>query len=138
MILIWIILLIALVIGILFIIFSGTFYVRKEHVAIFEKLYKYHRTHKHGLHMMTPFITHCVGRYPSTIQRVKFTFKTYDIYLTYQIEDFKAYHYNGHNFKEYLLDNLPNIEEKDIEDYIKKIAISYGLNVQDIKIKNKD
>lgn len=138
MILILIVVSCAIFIGLLFIIFSGTFYIKKDQVGVFEKLYKFYVVRNHGLHMMAPFITRCVGRYPSSIQRIKFSLEKYDVYIVYQIEDFKSYHYNGHNFKEYLLENLKSIEEKDIEDYIKKEAIPYGIQIQEIKIKNKD
>ncbi len=129
--------LIAVIVGILLIILSGLFYVKKDHVCVFEKLYSFHKVKGHGLYMMMPFFVRRVGNYSSLIERLKFPLKQYDVFLEYQIEDFKVYHYAGHNFKEVLSENLPLKSKEESESYIKETALIYGIKIQNIILKDK-
>ena len=121
--LIFIVILIAFFIGVFLILFSGVFYVKKK-------------VKGHGLYFMTPFFVRRVGLYPADIQRTRFTIKPFDVFLTYQISDAQKYHYQGHNFKEYVMENLKNVEKDAIPEWIKQTTENYGITLLDLKIKD--
>lgn len=120
---------ISFVIGTVLLLLSGLFIVKENECAVFEKLYQYKCHKEKGIYFFTPFFTKRVGVYKVDKQHLKVNIKNYSIYIIYQIEDVKKYHYSNIDFKEKVYENLKNNENDNYIDIINSLANDIGIKI---------
>lgn len=134
--LILLIIFITFIIAIVLFILSGFFRVKKNYVAIFEKMYAFYDVKEQGMYFFTPFIVRRVGYYQKEIQYIRINLLNDDVYIKYQVEDFKMFHYQGHNFNQVIVDELKKVSN-DISQVVYDVSQKYGIKIIDLKIINK-
>lgn len=129
-------LIICVIVGIILFLLSGVFYVKEGKVAVFEKLYKFYAYKGKGLYFFTPFLVRRVGYYSSTVERNKIKLKSSTVFITYKISDFFKYHYEGHCFKETLVEKIKEAEniEQNYQDITFSLASRFGVEIIDFRI----
>lgn len=90
-----IILIIVIILGIILFILTGYIIVKKEHIAIIEKNGQFVGIYKKGWHYFTPLIYRRVGMYKLGEIRQKIIIDRETYYLTYTIENYYKFHYEG-------------------------------------------
>ncbi len=128
---------IAFIIAIVLFFLSGLFHVKKNHVAVFEKMYAFYCVKEQGIYFFTPFIVRRVGYYQKEIQYIRINLANEDVFIKYQVDDFKSFHYAGHNFNQVIVDELKKVEN-DITELVDDLAKRYGIKIIDFRIINKE
>ena len=90
-----IILIIVVLLGIVLFILTGYITIRKGHIAIIEKNGQFVGIYKKGWHYFTPLIYRRVGMYKLGEIRQKIIVGRETYYLTYTIENYYKFHYEG-------------------------------------------
>lgn len=90
--------------GIIIFFLAGIIKVRKGRVALIERLGNYVGTYRPGVYYLFPVIYRPVGSYPigETKKVIKTASRKY--LVSYEIDDFKLFHYVGHEDLKSLLD----------------------------------
>ena len=88
--------------GLIFLLI-GVYKVKENHAVIIEKINTYHKTIYKGWHYYLPIIYRRVGYYCIAPQKRCVTLSNGKVlYVTYQIEDVKQYHYSQTNVEQLL------------------------------------
>ncbi len=76
---------------------TGFIFVSRDRIAVIERVGKYVGTYKSGLYFFAPLLYRRVGYYKKgvTVQRLRIKDETYIV--TYQIENYKTWHYVGNH-----------------------------------------
>ncbi len=126
----FIILVVAIIIGILLTILSGVIRVKKNDVAIIEKMHEFDTILCEGIHFITPILSHRVKTYHIEHTKIKGQFGNYKISIIFKIEDYKKYYYSNEIFENNISLKLKSIKtiskdaiEKTIYDYASEIGI---------------
>lgn len=125
-------------IGVLLFALTGFIRVKKGHVAIIEKTALFVGIYRSGLYYFAPLLYRRVGMYPTKEITRHFVINRQGYILTYQIVNFKKYHYEGHHdiesvLKASLNDNADNLTMALIERS-KRIGVRF---IKLEKIKDK-
>ena len=113
----YIIAIVALVVGAILFFLSCFIHVKKGYIAIVERMEIYHGTYKEGNYLFAPFIYRRVGMYKTTPTEIELTICKRIIKIKIQIQDFKEYHYAHKSFNE-VVNELAKQEFDDIDQFI--------------------
>ncbi len=128
---------IAFIVAIVLFLLSGLFRVKENYVAVFEKMYAFYCIKEKGIYFLTPFLVRRVGYYQKEIQYIRINLANEDVFIKYQVEDFKIFHYAGHNFNQVIVDNLKQ-SKNDISQSVNELAEKYGIRIIDLRVLNKE
>ena len=127
----YIIVLIALIIGALLFFLSCFIHVKKGYTAIIEKMEVYYGTYKSGFYLFAPFVYRRVGMYKNEPTEFEVSVCDKIIRIKVQIIDFKEYHY-AHKYYGDLVNDLQNNHYESIDQYInnlQELLISIGCSL---------
>lgn len=123
-------------VGVILFLLTGFIRVKKGFVAIVEKMGEYVGTYQSGLQYFFPLTSRRVGLYKKgEVKRLVEVDRYQSFFLTYEIMNFKDFHYKGHD-----LDSLVRLAYKenplDLESSLQKTCSL--LSVRFIKIENNN
>lgn len=107
----YIIAIVAIVIGAFLFFLSCFIHVKKGYIAIIEKMEIYHGTYKSGFYLFPPFVYRRVGMYKIDPTEFEITVCNKIIKINVQIIDFKEYHYSH----KYFGDIINDVQQKEYE-----------------------
>lgn len=124
-------------VGVILFILTGFIRVNKGFVAIVEKMGLYVGTYQSGLHYFAPLTSRRVGLYKlGEVRRLVEVNRYQSFFLTYEIINFKNFHYKGHN-----LDSLVKLAFKenplDLESSLKKTCPLLSVRFIKIEVNQK-
>lgn len=123
------IVLIILALGIILFLLSGFIHIKKDHVALIERLGLYVGTYKSGLRYYTPLLYRRVGMYKMGEVIRKVNVSRFDsVLVKYEILDVKLYHYSGHNIDSIIKTQYAKngVEAgNDLKDLFSKIGVRF-------------
>lgn len=119
----------SLIIGTAIFFIVGVHKIKPRYVAIIEKIDRFYCIAKAGWHFYMPIVYKRVGIYCIAPQQVGVTLSNGNkLFLIYQIEDPKLYHYQGVDVQTHLnvIDkHNKNITTKLLEEEFKKIGVKF-------------
>lgn len=119
----------ALLVGAAIFFSVGVNKIKPKHVAIIEKVDQFYCVAKSGWHYYMPIVYKRVGIYCVAPQQVGVTLSNGNkLFLVYQIEDAKTYHYKGINVQTYLdaiNKHNENITTTLLDEEFKKIGVKF-------------
>lgn len=116
----YLIVLIAIAIGIILMILTGFIHVKKGYTAIIEKLGAYHGTYKSGFHYFAPFVYRRVGMYKNSPSEVELTINKTIIKIKIVVLDFQKYHYASKSYTD-VINDLKIKDYKNIDLFISEL-----------------
>ena len=116
----YLVVIIAIIIGIILMFLTGFIYVKKDYTAIIEKLGVYHGTYKSGFHYFAPFVYRRVGMYKNSPSEVELTINKTIIRIKVVVLDFKKYHYATKSFMD-VINALKGKEYEEITQFISEL-----------------
>lgn len=119
----YIIAIVALIIGALLFFFSCFIHVKKGYTAIIEKMEVYYGTYKSGFYLFAPFVYRRVGMYKNEPTEFEISICEKIIRIKVQIIDFKEYHYSRKYYGD-IVNDLKNNHYEYIDQYINNLQES--------------
>lgn len=116
----YIVAIIAIIIGIVLMVLSGFIYVKKGYTAIIEKLDVYHGTYKSGFHYFAPFVYRRVAMYKNGPNEIELTINKTIIRVKIEIIDFKQYHYSTKSYMD-VVNTLKDNDYAEITQFISEL-----------------
>lgn len=130
----WLIFLIIILVGAVLFMLTGFIYVHKNHKAVLEKNGEFYAVKGRGLYYFLPFVGRRVGMYRISPYEEEIEYNGKKLVVTFQIEDFKTYHYNGHSVTK-LVEVLKKDHKLETISDLESLLPTLGIKV--IKIKEK-
>lgn len=125
-----------LIFGSLFFFLAGRIKVNKDEVIIIERMGIYKETWTEGIHHLNPLLEKRVGAYKKQLVTIQGVYLKQTIKITYQIDDFKTYHYSERNYPESLMLFL-KVEQVSLEDLENQLNIysqKYGIVIKSLSL----
>ncbi|MFA5687416.1 MAG: hypothetical protein WCZ47_04705 [Bacilli bacterium] len=124
-------------VGVILFILTGFIRVKKGFVAVIEKMGLYTGTYQSGFHYFPPLTSRRVGLYKlGEVKRLVEVDRFKSFFLTYEIMNFKDFHYKGHD-----LDSLVKLAYKenplDLESSLKRTCPLLSVRFIKIEVNKK-